>query len=183
MYFNPRTREGCDSFSSVFSSLSSLISIHAPVKGATLIQVKTFLLIFIFQSTHPWRVRLNIEVQLMVTQSNFNPRTREGCDSHHGRRLRTMSSIFQSTHPWRVRLEREELARKLGAISIHAPVKGATWNLRTKMVWNISFQSTHPWRVRLKFYYYLKGYLPRISIHAPVKGATLYLYIHVSNCN
>ena len=33
--FNPRTREGCDQTSDRFLKIESIISIHAPVKGAT----------------------------------------------------------------------------------------------------------------------------------------------------
>ena len=35
LYFNPRTREGCDADAVVFDGLDFQISIHAPVKGAT----------------------------------------------------------------------------------------------------------------------------------------------------
>ena len=54
--FNPRTREGCDSARTVHRS-SCGISIHAPVKGATLAMV-----------------------MLLSSCRYFNPRTREGCD-------------------------------------------------------------------------------------------------------
>ena len=53
-YFNPRTREGCDGFCVYSIKRHYIISIHAPVKGATLDkkynpeweEAK-------FQSTHP----------------------------------------------------------------------------------------------------------------------------------
>ena len=35
MYFNPRTREGCDTVDDAVSYIMTDISIHAPVKGAT----------------------------------------------------------------------------------------------------------------------------------------------------
>ena len=54
-YFNPRTREGCDTSNANHSS-SETISIHAPAKGATVI-LYSKLLKLIFQSTHPRRVR------------------------------------------------------------------------------------------------------------------------------
>ena len=56
------------------------ISIHAPVKGATLLYVFFVLVIL-----------------------NFNPRTREGCDT-----------------------QQVAIAKAIAGISIHAPVKGAT---------------------------------------------------------
>ena len=56
MSFNPRTREGCD-IEELLILLQYLVSIHAPVKGATF----TGFYIKLFAS--------------------FNPRTREGCDT------------------------------------------------------------------------------------------------------
>ena len=102
IYFNPRTREGCDSLQCEFWNQLSQISIHAPVKGAT---SKTILLCIhwqIFQSTHPWRVRRIVFAFSFPVHWNFNPRTREGCDTAQGLLIVTML-IFQSTHPWRVR--------------------------------------------------------------------------------
>ena len=143
--FNPRTREGCDAVSVsarrralLFQSTHpwrvrlvlglhmlglGYVSIHAPVKGATL-RLCSLLSPPSFQSTHPWRVR------------HYTIETWYGV------------ATFQSTHPWRVRRPTEERPSIIG-----------------------TFQSTHPWRVRL-------GLLGRsirrhkVSIHAPVKGAT-----------
>ena len=56
--FNPRTREGCDLRRAYMAVFHGDISIHAPVKGAT----------------------LAVGVSLSAF-SYFNPRTREGCDS------------------------------------------------------------------------------------------------------
>ena len=39
-HFNPRTREGCDTGSLIGVEPAELISIHAPVKGATISQIK-----------------------------------------------------------------------------------------------------------------------------------------------
>ena len=55
--FNPRTREGCDDDAALRYVDPVLISIHAPVKGAT---------------------RLSCDGPSDST--DFNPRTREGCD-------------------------------------------------------------------------------------------------------
>ena len=51
--FNPRTREGCDAINFVVVDHQGIISIHAPVKGAT--QFCDGILRFFeqFQSTHP----------------------------------------------------------------------------------------------------------------------------------
>ena len=60
-YFNPRTREGCDIGFDIDLANAIGISIHAPVKGATIACRKSD-----------------------IGQVNFNPRTREGCDSGKG---------------------------------------------------------------------------------------------------
>ncbi len=56
--FNPRTREGCDPTNTTSPFMAGVISIHAPVKGATKSSIKSSM-----QFVH------------------FNPRTREGCDA------------------------------------------------------------------------------------------------------
>ena len=75
LYFNPRTREGCDKLTIFDTQKGAIISIHAPVKGATPEQM-------------PDR----------MTTDYFNPRTREGCDNI-GYVNSVLSYIFQSTHP------------------------------------------------------------------------------------
>ncbi len=144
------------------------ISIHAPVKGATK-RTDTILLRVVFQSTHPWRVRrarfwqqarqFRISIHAPVKGATcrvfktdfrsfyFNPRTREGCDEIQWKKQQ-MVFWFQSTHPWRVRRYSFSSFINPISISIHAPVKGATW------------RSCRQCKCR------------RISIHAPVKGAT-----------
>jgi len=73
------------------------ISIHAPVKGATGTGTGT-----------------------AVVDTDFNPRTREGCDG--------------------CRVHRHLVKH----ISIHAPVKGATVSRTTPNIIPVRFQSTHP---------------------------------------
>ena len=99
------------------------ISIHAPVKGATLPRFQTVQSVAISihapvkGATRCWRIS-------RAGSRNFNPRSREGSDA------------FQQLYD---RAER---------ISIHAPVKGATAAAAHAASWS------------------------RISIHAPAKGAT-----------
>ncbi len=57
LHFNPRSHEGSDEQFSAFRGIVSIISIHAPTRGATRID-----LIIIFRSSH------------------FNPRSHEGSD-------------------------------------------------------------------------------------------------------
>ena len=73
------------------------ISIHAPVKGAT-----------------PYAV------EMAAPTSDFNPRTREGCDV-------ALTKIIIKVN-----------------ISIHAPVKGATQSQIKTANRELQFQSTHP---------------------------------------
>ena len=69
-----------------------LISIHAPAKGATIALALSFIH-FKFQSTHPRRVRLETGLDNPARTRNFNPRTREGCDSS-ARKLCTQLFYF-----------------------------------------------------------------------------------------
>ena len=104
IYFNPRTRKGCDRGLFLEKSVVHKISIHAPARGAT--------------RSHLYRRRRTLY---------FNPRTREGCD---GITLFMLSPLarFQSTHPQGVRHHGHAfIALPLG-ISIHAPARGATCN-------------------------------------------------------
>ena len=120
--FNPRSHEGSDPCSLQSLRCSVAISIHAPMKGATW---KHMLIIHftLFQSTLPWRERLENAYFNMVNQQ------------------------FQSTLPWRERLLSTWYIIRMMMISIHAPMKGATppeWFL-----WKPDqFQSTLPWRER-----------------------------------
>ena len=58
MYFNPRTRVGCDLVKIGLPIILSVISIHAPAWGATGVMFAKILNLFTkFQSTHPRGVR------------------------------------------------------------------------------------------------------------------------------
>ena len=164
--FNPRTRVGCD-FANVsyatcqrwFQSthpcgvrllvlsmtLPKLVSIHAPVWGATYLSLRQRALILfqsthpcgvrlatvhasivagLFQSTHPCGVRLEIK-ELPECVACFNPRTRVGCDT----KTTTKAAATK--------------------VSIHAPVWGATQTADPPSLAYL-FQSTHPCGVRRK---------------------------------
>ena len=77
----------------------------------------------------------------------FNPRTREGCDCLPGVCARNTTNFNPRTREG-CDLGRQGIRDRSVAISIHAPVKGATLNFSSPLA------------------------LPLISIHAPVKGAT-----------
>ena len=122
--FNPRSREGSDISRTIAGASSSVISIHAPAKGAT----ANWLLHPIsgkFQSTLPRRERRFY----MIHQRkywNFNPRSREGSDYND----------FE--------------VEKGSLISIHAPAKGATRKIWLLKILDL-FQSTLPRRERLVY--------------------------------
>ena len=130
-----------------FKQAIPLISIHAPVKGATAGYSAGIYTSSLFQSTHPWRVRPGtVQPQAGVVYISIH------------------APVKGAT------TQRLELIARMFAISIHAPVKGAT-ELEMEAKTIEKFQSTHPWRVRLKECR-IRQRFGGISIHAPVKGAT-----------
>ena len=100
--FNPRSREGSDEIPPPTRGNATLVSIHAPAKGATSGTVKIADAEQEFQSTLPRRERPDQDV-FWYQINCFNPRSREGSDA-----FRTMRILLHSS------------------VSIHAPAKGAT---------------------------------------------------------
>ncbi len=169
VYFNPRTREGCD----------------LGIGGADLSKA-------IFQSTHPRGVRLS-----SYKDSN-DGKLFQSTHPRGVRRAKTflcqgLPYQFQSTHPRGVRQVIDGDCPFNKVISIHAPARGATtlrvfyvaskiyFNPRTregcdinfhlKMLGLCLFQSTHPRGVRhITNVINTEDY--KISIHAPARGAT-----------
>ena len=121
--FNPRTREGCDLFW-LNTLRNDAVSIHAPVKGATLF-VSCYLLFFFVSIHAPVKGATNFQTLFFLFFCCFNPRTREGCDYihiHHPLRGRCFNPRTR---------EGCDLGNSPGVlhrhyVSIHAPVKGAT---------------------------------------------------------
>ena len=98
--FNSRTHMGCDTFAGSVRC-RRLVSIHAPIWGATVKLRKEFLFLK-FQFTHPYGVRLV------------------------GGLFRKRSIKFQFTHPYGVRPTKVCCRLRLVNVSIHAPIWGAT---------------------------------------------------------
>ena len=125
------------------------ISIHAPVKGATPIDGKKYTVRFVISIHAPVKGATTAVINPSPSWNHFNPRTREGCD------LTGLSP--QDTALYFNPRTREgcdyplfwTFAKSLFVISIHAPVKGATFEAAGSSI-GMHF----------------------ISIHAPVKGAT-----------
>ena len=102
----------------------TLVSIHAPLRGATSWSAKSCFAAWCFNPRTPagcdqqWK-------GWQLQQVCFNPRTPAGCDCF----LVTVPAImawFQSTHPCGVRLAMIDLAAIFTGVSIHAPLRGAT---------------------------------------------------------
>jgi len=148
---------------------SSIVSIHAPARGATQYSYKTYpynkfqsthprgvrlpshsphIYKGRFQSTHPRGVRQDSPGIPEAEEKGFNPRTRAGCDFYR-------YCIHINQYP----------------VSIHAPARGATCTFPPGSNKRKEFQSTHPRGVRRdKSVRCKKGF--RVSIHAPARGAT-----------
>ena len=107
--FNPRTREGCDDRCSPLSTSALLISIHAPVKGATTAAASGMGQTVRISIHAPVKgATIHLRQMRGTLTAHFNPRTREGCDglqigsvticsliNHIASRLKG-SSIFES---------------------------------------------------------------------------------------
>ncbi len=100
--FNSRARGGRD-FAALDSQITAVVSIHAPVEGATRAQSTSTLFGSAFQFTRPWRAR----PEKLSSQA-------------------AGTSRFQFTRPWRARQSVLFLWRGILGVSIHAPVEGAT---------------------------------------------------------
>ncbi|VDA99912.1 Octaprenyl diphosphate synthase / Dimethylallyltransferase / (2E,6E)-farnesyl diphosphate synthase / Geranylgeranyl pyrophosphate synthetase [Olavius algarvensis spirochete endosymbiont] len=147
----------------------TLVSIHAPARGATRTIDKVIASVGAFQSTHPRGVR-------------------------HGSFLIGSTALFVSIHaPARGATCKYCSSRNCRSVSIHAPARGATptarcrrypymgFNPRTREGCDANldcksstcrlFQSTHPRGVRRGMIALMIKAL-RVSIHAPARGAT-----------
>ncbi len=122
--FNPRTREGCDRISQFFTSIGQSFNPRTR-EGCDESTAQDVPLDFMFQSTHPRRVR---------RQACHLPLILPGVSIHAPAKGATVSVIsiaslsiwFQSTHPRRVRRLAYPLISLNISVSIHAPAKGAT---------------------------------------------------------
>ena len=106
---------------------SCQVSIHAPVRGAT-VYITLFVYDFLkFQSTHPCGVRLEIGKRI---RSKRKFQSTHPCGVRHENFFENIiKNLFQSTHPCGVRRNCIQSWRKCQYVSIHAPVRGATVNI------------------------------------------------------
>ena len=138
---------GCDYLYESHLGDYYIISIHAPVWGATQI----------------WRHQYEC-------LSYFNPRTRMGCD-YQVHFLSLGNNLFQSTHPYGVRRVKNDNCLKSILFQSTHPY-GVRPRSPAVLEPLLSFQSTHPYGVR-RIGAKLQSYCRHISIHAPVWGATV----------
>ena len=146
------------------------VSIHAPTRGATFPPMALAFLAMAFQSTHPHGVRLGGQPrgdkrrtvsihaptrgatqQLHVSCDStisFNPRTHTGCDKQGCPGLSRPSCFNPRTHTGCDRCVSGNNGSVVN-VSIHAPTRGATLSLLTRIP------------------------AEEVSIHAPTRGATL----------
>ena len=122
--FNPRTPAGCDPFVEYLSHVVERFQSTHPC-GVRLTPSCLNPPLTKFQSTHPCGVRRLSTPAGPGGRGSFNPRTPAGCDSFPlcGR---IIFSWFQSTHPCGVRLDGQLGLEPTPAVSIHAPLRGAT---------------------------------------------------------
>ena len=120
--FNPRTHTGCDVVANTAIN-SSMVSIHAPTRGATGIACASHVKEFLFQSTHPHGVRHGILG------------SRGDC------------RLFQSTHPHGVRLQSIELVLSPMRFQSTHPHGVRPFTAQSRF-FTFAFQSTHPHGVR-----------------------------------
>ena len=109
--FNPRSHERSDKALAERGVGGEKISIHAPTRGATLMDFKAQLASDIFQSTLP-REERQCHAARFFKSTNFNPRSHERSD------------VFILSN-----------SSSLRKISIHAPTRGATAILHKKFVY------------------------------------------------
>ena len=167
-HFNPRAHAGRDRLVLIPCNTVIQISIHAPMRGATDGSLKGYHLQLGFQSTRPCGARPGFRRLLVGHDKNFNPR------AHAGRDRKKSMYYFEhriSIHaPMRGATFGEPTHIIALGISIHAPMRGAT-----RPSWRPGDQNNdfnpraHAGRdpSRLDF-----RSLSLISIHAPMRGAT-----------
>ena len=142
--FNPRTHEGCDCNLPVASGYDMMFQSTHPRRVRLGIDIEQAVTLW-FQSTHPRRVR-HARTHPVWYPACFNPRTHEGCDPvlkpDEGFHI-----VFQSTHPRRVRLTSSKNKTQNGKFQSTHP-RRVRQSRTDKKIRFLKFQSTHPRRVR-----------------------------------
>ena len=144
--FNPRTHTGCD-YRNAIENGASEVSIHAPTRGATIFDLRKFISVQTFQSTHPHGVRHTVTFggnEEILFQSTHPHGVRPFWQLFH-----CLNTDIVSIHaPTRGATCNLHQSRYYQVVSIHAPTRGAT-DIHSSIGYTIKFQSTHPHGVRL----------------------------------
>ena len=160
--FNPRPHTGATA-SFTWGVPSHVISIHAPIRGRLLFQVRC-LISWGFQSTPPYGGDRVIPIGRSV-MPDFNPRPHTGATpAVHADVLCPRISIHA---PIRGRRAVEPYGLPGPHISIHAPIRGRRHHGQ-RMAFPSGFQSTPPYGGDGGEPYRFK--VTTISIHAPIRG-------------
>ena len=187
--FNPRPRAGGDPEHRASIIAMTVVSIHAPARGATRDGHRMRVIPSPFQSTPPRGGRLS-------GSRCIRHRTFQSTPPRGGRPLvacQDSVEVFQSTPPRGGRHQIVARLRSACNVSIHAPARGATVLLDREAADAVKFQSTPPRggrpdacrrmptsrrcfnpRPRAGGDHAAVGYMATIvvSIHAPARGAT-----------
>ena len=172
------------------AAVGRCVSIHAPVRGATIQPLKQFTEDK-FQSTRPYgarRVSSYADCLALRFQSTRPYGARPSCGTSA-----IFGTVFQSTRPYGARPKVHWRYEMQDSVSIHAPVRGATsrfgtndiggsrFNPRARtgrdqksigdMKCKTAFQSTRPYGAR-RHASARTTLAAHVSIHAPVRGAT-----------
>ena len=147
-----------------------LVSIHAPLRGATLGDFYTYDGSIWFQSTRPCEARQVSTAGGFLGHSGFNPRALARRDSYPKTKCCLICG-FQSTRPCEARLFLDRDFSFMSEVSIHAPLRGATVKRLPKPK---KCRGFNPRALARRDSAKLPGRLVHIvSIHAPLRGATI----------
>ena len=138
--FNPRSRKGSDEIHMLRMDMLHGISIHAPARGAT---------VMLF--THKFGVMISIHAPArgatplferhVVTNNDFNPRSRKGSD--YISNTYTVQQFYFNPRSRKGSDKRGAETPLADVISIHAPARGATIIILRIILFQ-QFQSTLP---------------------------------------
>ena len=143
--FNSRSRAGSDCHIALRVS-SHIVSIHAPVRGATPARAMYFSADPRFQFTLPCGERRK-SLFPIPQKLCFNSRSRAGSDAcSYISKLHVR--LFQFTLPCGERHYEQKATHTVQVVSIHAPVRGATTE-NNKITFGLKFQFTLPCGERL----------------------------------
>ena len=123
--FNPRTRVGCDHLLPVIRKICKIFQSTHPGGVRPAGCDSRFSRGCEFQSTHPGGVRPFMHLDTMFDKSDFNPRTRVGCDPQRSSINCKLAAISIHAPGWGATKE-QHLEGIVAKISIHAPGWGAT---------------------------------------------------------